>query len=83
MSNLIYIRSMGTGTPNGNHVREIRRMRDITQAELAKAVEVSRQTIVSIEGGDYAPSVYLALRVAGVLETTVEELFGRVRETAK
>lgn len=67
----------------GNHVREIRRMRDLTQADLAKAVEVSRQTIVSIEGGDYAPSVYLALRIAGVLETTVEELFGKVKESAQ
>lgn len=58
-----------------NLVRQTRRMRDLTQAELAKAANVSRQTIVSIEGGDYAPSVYLALRLAEVLETTVEALF--------
>lgn len=37
---------------------------------------MSRQTIVSIEAGDYSPSVYLALRVARELERTVEELFG-------
>lgn len=74
---------MGTDTPTGNQVRKLRRMRDITQAELAKAAEVSRQTIVSIEGGDYAPSVYLALRIAEVLDTTVEELFGRVKETSQ
>lgn len=51
-------------------------MLELTQAELAKAVDVSRQTVVSIEGGDYAPSVYLALRIAEVLGTTVEDLFG-------
>lgn len=55
-------------------------MMDLTQAQLASSVEVSRQTIVSIEGGDYAPSVYLALRIADVLETTVEELFGETKE---
>lgn len=55
-------------------------MMDLTQAQLASEVEVSRQTIVSIEGGDYAPSVYLALRIADVLETTVEELFGETKE---
>ena len=66
---------MGTAEPMSNLVRQTRRMRDLTQAELAKAASVSRQTIVSIEGGDYAPSVYLALRLAEVLETTVEALF--------
>ena len=60
----------------GNQVRRLRRAADLTQADLAKAVEVSRQTVVSIEGGDYAPSVYLALRIAEVLNTTVEALFG-------
>ena len=58
-----------------NPVRERRRARRITQAELAAAVGVSRQTVVSVEKGDYAPSVYLALKVARALESTVEELF--------
>jgi len=58
-----------------NQVRRHRRMADLTQQELAAAAGVSRQTIVAIEGGDYAPSVLLALRVAGVLGTTVEELY--------
>jgi len=56
-------------------------MMDLTQAELAKKIEVSRQTVVSIEGGDYAPSVYLALRLAEVLDTTVEDLFGPPKDT--
>lgn len=59
-----------------NRVRGRRKSLRITQAELAQQVQVSRQTIVSLEQGDYAPSVYLALRIAEVLSATVEELFG-------
>ena len=59
-----------------NQVRSTRRTADITQAEVAGAVRVSRQTIVSIEAGNYAPSVYLALRLAALFGTTVEALFG-------
>ncbi|MDI9897838.1 helix-turn-helix transcriptional regulator [Rhodococcus sp. IEGM 1381] len=59
-----------------NAVREHRKAARLTQAELGKACGVSRQSIVSVEGGDYAPSVYLALKLAGALGTTVEILFG-------
>jgi putative transcriptional regulator len=59
-----------------NLVRRHRRALELTQAQLAEAVGVSRQTVVSIEAGDYAPSVYLALALAEVLGTTVEALFG-------
>ena len=55
-------------------------MMELTQADLAAQIDVSRQTVISIEGGDYAPSVYLALKLAEVLETTVEELFGDTGE---
>jgi putative transcriptional regulator len=48
---------------------------ELRQQKLADLVGVSRQTIVSIERGDYAPSVKLALLLAEKLETTVEELF--------
>ena len=48
---------------------------ELSQQNLAEMVNVSRQTIVSIERGDYAPSVKLALLLAEKLETTVEELF--------
>lgn len=58
-----------------NRVREVRRAARMTQAELAVAVGVSRQTVISIEGGDYAPSVLLALRIAAVLGRPVETLF--------
>lgn len=58
-----------------NPVRERRKQLRVTQAELAEQVGVSRQTIISVERGDYAPSVYLAIRVARALDRTVEELF--------
>ena len=48
---------------------------ELSQQQLADMVSVSRQTIVSIEKGDYAPSVKLALLLAETLETTVEILF--------
>ncbi len=48
---------------------------ELSQQQLADMVSVSRQTIVSIERGDYAPSVKLALLLAAKLETTVEQLF--------
>ena len=56
-------------------VRERRKEQRMTQAELAELVSVSRQTIIAVEQGDYAPSVYLALRIARALGGTVEELF--------
>ena len=51
----------------------------MTQAELATAVGVSRQTVVAVEAGDYAPSVYLALSLAARLGTSVEALFDSER----
>jgi putative transcriptional regulator len=59
-----------------NRVRYFRFMRDeMRQSDLAERVGVSRQTIVAVEKGNYNPSVELALKLAGVLGTTVEELF--------
>ena len=48
---------------------------EITQQELADRAGVTRQTIVAIERGNYNPSVELALRLGGHLDTTVERLF--------
>ena len=48
---------------------------ELSQQQLADMVSVSRQTIVSIEHGNYAPSVKLALLLAEKLQTIVEELF--------
>ncbi len=60
----------------GSSVRERRRARSLTQQDLADAVGVSRQTVISMETGDYAPSVYLALRIARALDSSVEALWG-------
>lgn len=65
-----------TTTAQPHPVRRLRRAQRLTQAEVAQAVGVSRQTVVAIEQGDYAPSVFLALRLSRVLESTVETLFG-------
>ncbi len=81
MYGIVYILEVAAKTETVNRVRRIRRMMEFTQAELADSVGVSRQTIVSIEGGDYAPSVYLALRIAETLGTTVENLFAIPKET--
>ena len=48
---------------------------ELSQQQLADLVKVSRQTIISIERGDYSPSVKLALQLAHTLQTTVEQLF--------
>ena len=56
-------------------MRRARLMAELTQAELAAGTGVTRQTIVAVEAGDYAPSVYLALAIAEQLHSTVEELF--------
>ena len=47
----------------------------IPQEELAKAIGVTRQTIIAIEKGNYTPSVLLALKIASYFHTTVEKLF--------
>jgi putative transcriptional regulator len=59
-----------------NSVRRFRFERnEMSQAELAKALEVSRQTIVAIEAGNYNPSVTLALKMASFFGCALEELF--------
>jgi putative transcriptional regulator len=58
-----------------NDVRERRASRGLSQAQLAQAMAVSRQTINSIETGRYTPSLPLALALARFVGTTVEEMF--------
>lgn len=69
---------MGRRSAQGrsNAVRVARTTQGLTQAELAAAAGVTRQTVVAVEAGDYAPSVYLALAMAERLGRSVEELFG-------
>ena len=58
-----------------NRLREERARRDLTQADLAAMVDVSRKTINTVENGVFVPSTVLALRLARALKTTVEALF--------
>lgn len=58
-----------------NRLEEIRKRRGITQEELAAALEVSRQTIGSLENGRYNPSILLAFRIARYFDTPIEEVF--------
>jgi putative transcriptional regulator len=58
-----------------NDVRELRTGRELSQAELATAVGVSRQTVNAIETGRYLPSLPLAIALARFFGLTVEEVF--------
>ncbi|PIR38022.1 MAG: transcriptional regulator [Candidatus Zambryskibacteria bacterium CG10_big_fil_rev_8_21_14_0_10_42_12] len=58
-----------------NKVKDIRCEQGITQEYLAEAVGVSRQTIISLEKGNYIPSVELAIKIAKFFKTSVENLF--------
>lgn len=59
-----------------NNVRTLRFMKDeMTQAALAKALGVSRQTVVAIEKGQYSPSLELALKISNIFDKSVEEIF--------
>ena len=58
-----------------NNVHKFRKIKKLTQEELALAVGVTRQTIISIEQGKYIASLPLALRIAKIFEVSVEEVF--------
>lgn len=58
-----------------NTIKVERAKKDMTQQDLAEKVQVSRQTINSIEAGKYVPSTVLALKIARVFETALEEIF--------
>jgi putative transcriptional regulator len=58
-----------------NRLEEIRKQRGIKQEELAQALEVSRQTIGSLENGRYNPSILLAFKIARLFEMRIEDIF--------
>jgi putative transcriptional regulator len=58
-----------------NKIIELRNKRGITQEELAKAVDVSRQTIIALEKGSYTPSLLLAMRICAYFELSIEQVF--------
>lgn len=58
-----------------NRLEEIRKAKGITQEELANALEVSRQTVGSLENGRYNPSIILAFKIARFFDVSIEEVF--------
>ena len=58
-----------------NRLEEIRKQHGIKQEELANALEVSRQTIGSLENGRYNPSILLAFKIARFFDLSIEEIF--------
>lgn len=65
-----------TATPIVNHIRRFRFERgEMTQEALAQACGVTRQTIIALEAGRYAPSLELAFRIARTFGVSVEDVF--------
>jgi putative transcriptional regulator len=58
-----------------NRLRELREERGLTQEELAKALGVTRQTIIAIEKGKYDPSLRLAFKIARFFGVKIEDIF--------
>ena len=58
-----------------NRLEDLRKQRGIKQEDLANALEVSRQTIGSLENGRYNPSIILAFKIARYFHMSIEEIF--------
>ena len=58
-----------------NRIKELRKQKKITQDELAKAVEVTRQTIISLENGKNNASLQLAYKISRYFGTNIEDVF--------
>jgi putative transcriptional regulator len=67
---------MGKPTRVSNQIRRLRFERDeMTQAELADRIGVTRQTIIAIEHGRYSPSLEIAFQIANALDVTLDDVF--------
>lgn len=69
------ILSAGGGDLLKNRLEELRKQRGMKQEDLAAALEVSRQTIGSLENGRYNPSIMLAFKIARYFQMSIEEIF--------
>lgn len=58
-----------------NRIAQLRKARGLSQAQLAEALEITRQTVISLEGGRYNASLPLAHRIAIYFGLTIEEIF--------
>lgn len=58
-----------------NKIKELRKKKGLRQQDLAEQLSVTRQTIIAVENDKYNPTLELAMKMAKLLDTTVEELF--------
>jgi putative transcriptional regulator len=58
-----------------NNIKQLRKDKGLRQEDMADSLNVSRQTIIAIENNKYNPTLELAIKMARLLDTTVEELF--------
>jgi len=72
---LHFIKTEGTWREMKNRLEEIRKKNGIRQEDLAEALEVSRQTINSLENGRYNPSITLAFKIAKYFKMSIEDIF--------
>jgi len=73
--------SQGRNYDMKNRLEEIRKKQGVNQEELATALEVTRQTIGSLENGRYNPSIILAFKIARYFGMSIEEIFIYEEET--
>ena len=66
-----------------NKVRELRADREMTQQQLADRIDLTRQTVIAIEGDKYSPSLETAFRIAGVFGVPLEQVFQYQEERKK
>jgi len=67
--------------PIENNIKMYRAKLDYTQEDLAKRIEVTRQTIISLEKGSYTPSLDLAFRLSELFQVPIEEIFYKTEDT--
>lgn len=58
-----------------NNIKQLRKDRGLRQEDMAASLNVSRQTIIAVENNKYSPTLELAMKMARLLDTTIEELF--------
>ncbi len=58
-----------------NRIEELRNLQKLTQEEFANLMQVSRQTINSLENGKYNPSIFLAYKISKYFDLSIEEVF--------
>jgi len=66
-----------------NNVRDLRAAREMTQEQLADRIDLTRQTVIAIEGNKYSPSLETAFRIANVFGVPLEQVFQYQEERKK